>query len=330
MSKQRISLLLAVCMLFCLSACDTTKTNVHTSRIMTDSQANTAQSMDEIDSQADNTQSMDENKITKPENSQALSNIEDLKENDTASIQTPANQSKPANTTNQPAHTHSYSDATCTSPPKCSCGATIGIAIGHQFASATCTSPQICSRCGVINGNALGHNYSDANCISPKTCIRCGNTQGSALGHNYINHKCSRCGQLDPDSLPIGLEQLHVIDSNRDYYTYKNETIEDTFGNRYVGYHCFKELVETAYAIFNLNHKYSKFSCDIITTCQDATFSIYVDNVLKYQTTSLSNLSGPVHVDVDVKNGQQLKVVATDNTYSWSVAGYVVNAQLIK
>lgn len=315
MSKKLISLLLAVWMFFCLSACGTTKTNGNPTNTLSESQTDTTQDIDE--------------NTSGEENNHVSSNTEATNENDTKS-QPSTNQSKPTSNINQPTHTHSYSNATCTSPKKCSCGATAGTALGHQFSSATCTSPKICSRCGKTSGNALGHNYSAANCNSPKTCTRCGQTSGSALGHNYVNNKCSRCGKVDPDSLPVGLEQLHVIDSNSDYYSFKNETIQDTFGNKYVGYHRFKEVGETAYAIFNLNYKYSKFSCDIITTCKDATFSIYVDNVLKYQTTNLSNVSGPIHVDVDVKNGQQLKVVATDNTYSWSVAGCLVNAQLTK
>lgn len=56
-------------------------------------------------------------------------------------------------------HTHSYSDATCTSPKKCSCGATSGTALGHNWQDATCTSPKKCSRCGITTGTALGHTY---------------------------------------------------------------------------------------------------------------------------------------------------------------------------
>ncbi len=277
MPNKLIPLLLAVCMIFCMSACGMTETISNTTNTLSEFQTKTPQHTDE-----------------------------------------------------QPTHTHSYSNATCTSPKKCSCGETVGSALGHQFSSATCTSPQICSRCGITNGNELGHSYSAADCNSPKTCTRCGQTEGSALGHDYVNNECSRCGKVDPDSLPVGLEQLHVIDSENYDYSFKNETIEDTFGNKYVGYHRFKEVGNTAYTIFNLDYRYSNFSCDIFTACKDATFSIYVDNVLKYRTTNLSNVSGPIHVEIDVKNGQQLKVVATDNIYSWGVAGYLVNAQLTK
>ena len=43
-------------------------------------------------------------------------------------------------TKNEPTHTHSFSNATCTEPQKCSCGATQGAALGHNFKDGVCTS----------------------------------------------------------------------------------------------------------------------------------------------------------------------------------------------
>lgn len=63
------------------------------------------------------------------------------------------------------AHKHSFSDATCTSPKKCSCGETSGSALGHSWSNATCTTPQKCSRCGETSGGALGHQYASGYCI---------------------------------------------------------------------------------------------------------------------------------------------------------------------
>ena len=104
-------------------------------------------------------------------------------------------------------HTHSYSGATCTSPKKCSCGATSGSALGHSYSiAATCTSAAKCSRCSSTSGSPLGHSYSiAATCTSAARCSRCTSTNGSALGHTYFYAyesahphkgytKCSRCG----------------------------------------------------------------------------------------------------------------------------------------
>lgn len=78
---------------------------------------------------------------------------------------TQQNQNPPANNNG---HTHRYSNATCTEPAKCSCGAT--------------------------NGAALGHSWQNATCIAPKTCKTCGATEGGTGDHAYANGVCSVCG----------------------------------------------------------------------------------------------------------------------------------------
>ena len=133
-----------------------------------------------------------------------------------------------ATSSTQPPHSHSYGEATCTSPAKCSCGATNGSALGHSWNNATCTSAKTCSRCGSTNGSALGHSYSsgkcsrcgasdpnyvahshaygEATCTSPAKCS-CGATNGSALGHSWNNatctsaKTCSRCGSTNGSAL---------------------------------------------------------------------------------------------------------------------------------
>ncbi len=327
MSKKLISLLLAVCMLICLSACGTTETN---------SNVNNTQSK----SQTDTTQNTDESTQTEPENNKVSSNTVESKENDTQT-QTTVSQSKPTSTTNQPTHTHSYSNATCTSPKKCSCGATAGTALGHQFSSATCTSPQICSRCGTTSGNALGHSYSNANCNSPKTCTRCGQTSGSALGHNYVNNKCSRCGKVNPDSLPVGLDKLSVIDcSGTTGYSYKfsNGGITDAFGNNYAGYHYFKTYNNSPQTvIYNLNYFYKTLAFDIIAP-QDmlsdgvVMIEVYVDGTLEYCKSDYAKTTGKIHADINVKNGGTLTIKATRISGNWTypVDIALVNAKLLK
>ena len=76
----------------------------------------------------------------------------------------------------KPVHSHNYSNATCTEPGKCSCGATSGTALGHAWKDATCTSAQSCTRCGETGNGALGHAYSNG------TCSRCG-----VSDPNYVN-----------------------------------------------------------------------------------------------------------------------------------------------
>ena len=93
-------------------------------------------------------------------------------------------------------HIHSYSDATCTEPKKCSCGATTGKALGHKF-----NLKGVCTRCGLVDLDKAKHKhvFSDATCTEPKKCS-CGATTGKALGHKFnLKGVCTRCGLVDLD-----------------------------------------------------------------------------------------------------------------------------------
>ncbi|MBR3863907.1 MAG: hypothetical protein IKJ19_02170 [Clostridia bacterium] len=101
-------------------------------------------------------------------------------------------------------HTHTWQNATCTTPKTCStCGATEGKANGHSWKNATCTTPKTCSTCGATEGKANGHSWEDATCTLPKTCSTCGETEGSANGHSWKNatctlpKTCSTCGATE-------------------------------------------------------------------------------------------------------------------------------------
>lgn len=283
MSKKIISLLLTCCILCCLSACGTTTVDVQ---------------ITPSESQADNTvQNVDEIKQTESKNEET-SCVETSKGKDVTQKQPTENQTKPQITVTQTTahqtaeHKHNYSGATCTYPQRCSCGATAG--------------------------NALGHNFSPATCSNPKTCSRCGVTNGSALGHNYVNNKCSRCGKSDPDSLPVGLNNLFLIDSYE--YQYKSGSFTDSFGNHYDGVHRYTNLYKAIAekepsSQFNLNGKYKLFTGSIVastTTNPNWTYyiNIYVDGVLKFSKTGFSKTSGKVDFKVNVTNGQTLKITA--------------------
>ena len=115
-----------------------------------------------------------ENKDEASENKQT--NSEGKEQNDIPNNSKPSNNSttqKEPNANNTKSHVCIYEPATCTSPAKCSCGATVGDKLGHYYDNATCTEA--------------------------KTCNRCGATEGSPIGHNYEGGKCKECGQNDPN-----------------------------------------------------------------------------------------------------------------------------------
>ena len=228
---------------------------------------------------------------------------------------------------------HMYIDATCTTSKVCTrCNYVAHDALGHDFSSATCTSAQICKRCGEKQGMALGHDYSEATCNVPKTCKRCGGTDGVALGHTYAENICIRCGQIDPESLPVGLDKLHLIDAWG--YTCSKDIFTDTFGNKYNNAaHVYRSgyLVHELYTIHNLNDKYSVFSGSIVAgndMNNTVAVNIYVDDVLKFSTSNFTRETGKVDFEIDVLNANKLKIVVSYGGYLTHVA--IVNAELIK
>lgn len=68
----------------------------------------------------------------------------------------------------------------------------------HSFSNATCTEPAKCS-CGAINGSAKGHNWKSATCTEKKTCTVCGTKEGTTTAHNYSGGRCTVCYAQDPN-----------------------------------------------------------------------------------------------------------------------------------
>lgn len=127
----------------------------------------------------------------------------------------------------KPAHTHVYSGRSCTSPARCSCGATSGSALGHSYGLWSSSSPGCtytgynsysCRRCSSSYTEtvpALGHSWGGYSTTSSPTCTsngskirycgRCGASSTAsiaALGHDYHMTQgdteqhwkdCSRC-----------------------------------------------------------------------------------------------------------------------------------------
>ena len=228
---------------------------------------------------------------------------------------------------------HNYAAATCTAPQICTrCEATRGEPKGHFFAPATCTSPQICKRCDIPQGEPAGHDYLDATCLTPATCSACGVTDGEPLGHTYADNICIRCNEVDPDSLPVNLGALHVIDSNKSGW--KNDSITDSFGDTYnSGYYKYTLGSGTEFSTHNLRKEYSTFSGSIVCAqgmYDSVILAIYVDDTLVYTSPEFSKTTGIIHFSVDVTGGQKLTIKITKGHCYGDSYIALVNTQLTK
>ena len=120
-------------------------------------------------------------------------------------------------------HKHVWSDATCTVPKTCLCGATTGTALGHNLDAGTQTTAPTCTVAGVLTKACSRCSYTETSAIAAlnhdieidekvdATCIETGLTEGShctrcdhkiaqevipATGkHDFSeDNKCSQCG----------------------------------------------------------------------------------------------------------------------------------------
>ena len=109
-------------------------------------------------------------------------------------------------TTTVPAHTHSWTKATCAKAKTCTiCGITEGKPLSHTWKDATCKTAKTCTVCGKTEGKPLSHTWNKATCTTAKTCSVCGTTEGKAAGHTWKNADCKNpktctvCGTTEGD-----------------------------------------------------------------------------------------------------------------------------------
>jgi hypothetical protein len=100
-------------------------------------------------------------------------------------------------------HTWSYIP-TCIGSARCLvCGTVQIIGNGHSYNNATCTSPQRCTKCGGTTGGLAPHTWSYIpQCVGSARCLVCGTVQTIGNGHRwyypetsgYPNNYCTVCG----------------------------------------------------------------------------------------------------------------------------------------
>lgn len=153
--KKSICILLLIILIFSLSACK--KEDNTSSELDTGSQSDVSI----VDTSSQNNATSKEDL----ENGQSSSKEESKQQSSKSSSSWDKSEPTETITPSTPTHTHSFSNATCTEPKKCSCGATDGQALGHKWIDATCKAPKTCSVCKITEGNSSNHVFSDGKCI---------------------------------------------------------------------------------------------------------------------------------------------------------------------
>lgn len=187
------------------------------------------------------------------------------------------------------------------------------------------------------------HNFTDATCLEPKKCTDCGATQGDPLGHDYSvveedgTKSCSRCGQIDPESRPIGLEEIFLVDSYN--YHYSADMFTDSYGYTYNGAHFFGSTNYSngkAEAYFNIDNCFTEFRASIVAGTETRSntefyIKVYIDNELVYTSSTITRISEKIDFCIPVTNGQLLKIESSSDQYVDS-SKYIciVDAYLVK
>lgn len=171
--KKVLVIILSLCFVVCLTACNKNETSSDVSS--NDSQISSTENL-----------SNDSNASSQPAEAKSSETTQSNNNNSLISSNS-SNGLSSTNNSNTSTHTHSYSDATCTAPEKCSCGAT--------------------------NGSALGHKWQEATCQVPKTCSVCKKTEGNKVEHIVEGTTCKWCKQVvvvNPNKFDANIEYTHL------------------------------------------------------------------------------------------------------------------------
>lgn len=128
------------------------------------------------------------------------------------------------------------------------------------------------------------------------------------------------------DSKPNRLQDVKVVSSDK--MTTQNESVSDRYGNSYTDGISF-DASRGAYALYNLNKKYSSFETTIFVSekasnGKDISIIIYLDGEVAHTEINITEESGPIHLTLDVEEVSTMKIeTANDGTpaYGFLILG---------
>ena len=152
----------------------------------------------------------------------------------------------------EPTHTHEFSPATCTKPATCSCGETQGASLGHTEVNDDAV-PATCTTAGLT----AGKHCSVCNEVTvPQTTV-------PATGHTTTNGTCTRCGETIGNQ---GGTTANLSDVFANYDDYAKWNFEIVFG----------VTPSDTQSFEGWTYIYAYDGLDCCLTDQDGTFADYV------------------------------------------------------
>lgn len=141
--KRILVLLISAILILSFAACNQEEPNIQTTQTLENI------SHTETEGQTEETRTLSESQTAEnpPVSEVPVTSVTPAPDETPVTTKPPASSRAPTTTTKAPVHTHSFNPATCTAPPTCSCGVTLGVELGHRFSQGTC------SRCGAVDEN---------------------------------------------------------------------------------------------------------------------------------------------------------------------------------
>lgn len=195
-------------------------------------------------------------------------------------------------------HTHSWQNATCSTPKICTiCGETVGSEIGHQWADATYAAPQTCTVCGTTTGSKLRVEPVYLNELSYF------NKYGKVYYHDNQNANYENNEDWRDLNTPGHIKQ-QVCDNHGNVFTYGIHMDGDQLGPYFITY--------------DLGGKYTTFSgwCvlpDYKAGSSDSKnyskyFEIYCDGRLVFTSNTMKNGSISQYFEIDITDIEVLTI----------------------
>jgi tetratricopeptide (TPR) repeat protein len=134
------------------------------------------------------------------------------------------------------------------------------------------------------------------------------------------------------NSFPKPLSEIFLIDSGGNYEFIKSGVFTDSFGNVYDGTYHFVASYN-AFAIYNLDKKYSKFSASIVAGTDTGsgasmTLAVYADDKLLYVQKEYNKRTGKIDFNIDVSGITKLKIETSNQGEYYHGDIFFVNAIL--
>ena len=177
----------------------------------------------------------------------------------------------------------------------------------HSWVYATCTSPMFCENCGTITGKALGHNWVstvNGNGVEGRVCMNC--QEMEMLAYQWM--PLTSCEKLKASN-----EEAHFADVKVGEWKTRAGKLPDSLRFCVSGKETYKKVHHITYKLggnFDTMSGLVSFM-DKSDKYATAKIQIFLDDVLAFDSGTISAMSTDKSFNVDVRDVNVVRVVCS-------------------